>query len=193
MEHDYLKLIPNTDQRFQKELDRLSSQCRWSELVDFLEDYANFYPDEYFVFAKLSHAYYHLDKGPECLANALEAMAVFNRVDPRGSDVIVPYHLGMAYVLNDMFHEAIAMFNQILAKNLKDIAYGVHGEGLKWARSFYYDSMYMKGLCYMQLGEYRTARRLIKRHLSKRCRGIRSSFPRKDVLNVLDKLNELLK
>ena len=97
------------------------------QLKSFLIAYSKKYPKEYYIFTELSSLYYKEENHTDALLSSEKAM----RIEPK--DVLVLYNYGMALFLNDKFDEAVAQFNYIRKKSLSSIAYGRHGEGIKWA------------------------------------------------------------
>ena len=77
--------------------------------------------------------------------------------------------------------KAIVQLNRILKRRINSIAYGVHGEGLKWAMSIKNDSLYLKTICQLNLGKLKEAYSLIGKHLAQRRRGVYSDFTKKQV------------
>ena len=90
---------------------------------------------------------------------SLEAM----RLEP--NDVLVVYNYAVALYSNEKFSEAIVQLNRILKRKINTIAYGVHGEGMKWAMSIKNDSLYLKAICQLNLGNLKEAYSLIGKHL----------------------------
>lgn len=171
---------------FKKKLEDLKAQRKWQELIVFLEENSRLYPNEYFIFTILSEVYCKIDNKEKALATSERAMAIEDR------DILVLYNYAMSLVLNNRYSEAIVVFDRILNKRLKTVAYGHYGEGIKWTRSIFNDSRYLKGLCYKKLDNHKEAYRLIKLHLSRRKRGIYSDFTRRHVLKTLNELSDLM-
>ena len=177
--------IPEKEnQHFQEIVNRLKKTSDSEQLKSFLIAYSKKYPKEYYIFTELSSLYYKEENHTDALLSSEKAM----RIEPK--DVLVLYNYGMALFLNDKFDEAVAQFNYIRKKSLSSIAYGRHGEGIKWAQSLINDSVYMAGVSYMEKGNYQQAKRLIQRHLLQRKRGIYSDFTKQQVMS---RLNSLLK
>ena len=161
---------------FQKTLDTLKHARKWEELVSYLKPLADKYSEEYFIMSELANAYCCLDKAEDALFYAQLAYEIERH------DIIVLFSLGWAYVENKMYPEAIDFFNRILRKRVKDVAYGPHGEGMRWALSFHIDAFYWKAICVMEMGDYKEALRLINLHLRKRMRGVYSDFKKRRIL-----------
>ena len=97
------------------------------------------------------------------------------------NDVLVVYNYAVALYSNEKYLKAIVQLNRILKRRINSIAYGVHGEGLKWAMSIKNDSLYLKAICQLNLGKLKEAYSLIRKHLAKRRRGVYSDFTKKQV------------
>ncbi len=180
---------PVASKCFQNKLDELKENGDDRKLVAFLQPLTELYPKEYFIFEELSQAYRDIDKR-KALLYAEKAYSL------ERNDVIVLYALGFSLWLNERFQEADSFFDKILAKRLKSVAYGIHGEGLRWAKSKINDALYLKGCCQIKLGNRKDAIRLICRHLDRRRPGIYSDFSLREVrvtLGWLYKTNWLQK
>lgn len=180
-EDSELKDIPRSEvPEFQTTLDFLKAKRNWNELIDFLKEKAERYPEAYYILSELSQAYRLVDNSQGALLCSQRAMQLV----PDDDDLVI-YNHGVALMLNDMYSEAITYLNMILVKSIDEIAYGEHGEGKKWGTSLYNDSLYVKGVCYMELGNRVEALHYIQLHLSNRRRGLYSDFSRREVLQQL--------
>ncbi|WP_295731846.1 tetratricopeptide repeat protein [uncultured Muribaculum sp.] len=180
------RLLPESEiSVFQRALDELKAGKNWNGLRDFLKDKSELYPDDYYILTELSQAYFLINSPKDALCAAQKAFLL------EENDELVIYNLAMALQLNGMYSDAMKYFDMILSKLIDDIAYGNHGEGKKWAKSLHNDSLYMKGVCYMELGNNEEAAYCIRSHIYNRRRGIYSDFSRKQVLRRLNKLQHL--
>ncbi len=75
--------------------------------------------------------------------------------------------------------------------DMHTLPFGIHGEGM-WTLAIFNDARYMKGICFMEMGDYIRARRYIKLHLTRRRRGRPSVFTKKDVLRRYNKTLDLI-
>ena len=143
------KITLSKDDRmnFQNTLDNLKSNSKWQVLKTYLMEMKIKYPSEYFICTELSNAYHMLGMYKESEQASLEAM----RLEP--NDVLVVYNYAVALYSNEKFSEAIVQLNRILKREINAIAYGVHGEGMKWAMSIKNDSLYLKAICQLNLGK----------------------------------------
>ena len=81
------------------------------------------------------------------------------------NDVLVMYNYAVALYSNEKYLEAIVQLNRILKRRINSIAYGVHGKGLKGVMSIKNDSLYLKAICQLNLGNLKEAYSLIGKHL----------------------------
>ena len=155
------KITLSKDDRmnFQNTLDNLKSNSKWQVLKTYLIEMKIKYPSEYFICTELSNAYHMLGMYKESEQASLEAM----QLEP--NDVLVIYNYAVALYSNEKFSEAIVQLNRILKRKINAIAYGVHGEGMKWAMSIKNDSLYLKAICQLNLGNLKEAYSLIGKHL----------------------------
>ena len=183
------KITLSKDDRmnFQNTLDNLKSNSKWQVLKTYLMEMKIKYPSEYFICTELSNAYRMLGMYKESEQASLEAM----RLEP--NDVLVVYNYAVALYSNEKFSEAIVQLNRILKRKINTIAYGVYGEGMKWAMSIKNDSLYLKAICQLNLGKLKEAYKLIVKHLAKRRRGVYSDFTKKQVTRkeqyIINELN----
>ena len=171
------KITLSKDDRmnFQNTLDNLKSNSKWQVLKTYLMEMKIKYPSEYFICTELSNTYHMLGMYKESEQASLEAM----RLEP--NDMLVVYNYAVALYSNEKFSEAIVQLNRILKRKINTIAYGVHGEGMKWAMSIKNDSLYLKAICQLNLGKLKDAYKLIVKHLAQRRRGVYSDFTKKQV------------
>lgn len=182
------KFLPESFRpEFQSKLDYLKRCGKWYELIEFLKPLADKYSEEYYIMSELSNVYYVVRNAEEALRYAQLAYEI------ESHDIIVLYSLGCALLLNDRCEEALDFFNRILRKRVRDVAYGPHGEGLKWAQSFHIDAFYLKACCIMEMDDDKEVLRLINLHLRRRKRGVYSDFTKRQVLRRKSIIEKRLK
>ena len=183
--NDDFYIDPELAHSLQPKIDRMKNDDDWSGLVDLLMPVCQRYKMEYYYFYEISGAYYQLRNFSEALKYADAAY------DIEKHDVLVLFARGMALHGCEHHAEALDMFDRILRKNAKRTACGIHGEGM-WTLAIFNDARYMKGICFMEMGDYIRARRYIKLHLTRRRRGRPSVFTKKDVLRRYNKTLDLI-
>lgn len=172
--------------QFQREFEKYKQGKKWYELVNFLEKTSDKYPKEYFLYTELSSAYYVLEDKEKCLYNSIRAY----NIEPR--DPLVIYNYAMALYLNENYLESLAYFSKIYKKPIHKIAFGLYGEGIKWAKSLKNDSCYMIGISYSELNNYNKAVYYVSKHLRHRNRGLYSDFSKEQVENKLKSLRKTI-
>lgn len=183
------KITLSKDDRmnFQNTLDNLKSNSKWQVLKTYLIEMKMKYQSEYFICTELSNTYHMLGMYKESEQASLEAMRL------ESNDVLVVYNYAVALYSNEKFSGAIVQLNRILKRKIDTIAYGVHGEGMKWAMSIKNDSLYLKAICQLNLGKLKEAYKLIVKHLAQRRRGVYSDFTKKQVTRkeqyIINELN----
>ena len=91
----------------------------------------------------MSEYCYDNDMKELCMESAEKAHSIKYEED----DMLVVYDYGNALYLNGRYDEAIAEFDKILAKDINYIAYGEHGEGMRWARRLVADAKEQRDCC----------------------------------------------
>ena len=78
-----------------------------------------------------------------CMESAERAHSINYEED----DMLVVYDYGSALYLNGRYDEAIAEFDKILTKDINFIAYGEHGEGMRWTKKLLADARELRADC----------------------------------------------
>jgi len=161
---------------FSERLNALFDDEKWEEAKKLLKQEINKFPDEYFLLSSLSKVYFNLKQYENSLIYSEKAI----EIEPNDPLVVYDYCCALSAV--GRYSEAISQLNSIIAKDINEVAYGDHGEGLRWAKSIINDSRYRKAICLIELDEFEVAKEIIIEHLSKRERGVYSDFTKKQVL-----------
>lgn len=101
-------------------------------------------------------------------------------------DVLVLYNHVVALIETKEYKEALPFCQQILEKEVESIAQ--NGEGVKWAKSIRNDTMYLKAIALLHLGEYVQAHCVLKQLLVMRKRGVYSDYTKKQILNKVKEI-----
>ena len=91
----------------------------------------------------------------------------------------------MNYKVQEEKKKLLVLFYRIYKSSIKHLAFGIYGEGLKWAKSLKNDTRYMIGVTYLEMKNREKAKFYIKQHLINRKRGIYSDFTRIQVIKKL--------
>lgn len=164
--------------RFQEQYNSIIKNGSTIEILEFLKSYLIKYPDEYYILTELSSIIENSDKA-EALKYSIKAF----EIEP--NDYLVKYNYAKALIANGDNLLASKLLRQILSANIDDIAYGIHGEGLKYAKHIINDSKYLIGICYLNQKKYKTAYKYLSNHLGNRQKGIYSDFSQTQVLKKL--------
>jgi len=84
--------------------------------------------------------------------------------------------------------EAIKVYQKIIKKGINEIAFGKCGEGIRWAKSIFADSLYRLALINSYQGHKRKAIEYFELHFSSRGKGIPSIYKLNDVKKDYKKL-----
>lgn len=168
---------------FSRRLNALFDDEEWEGAKILLEQESAKFPEEYFLLTSLSKVCFNLQLFEESLKYASKAI----EIEP--NDTLVVYDYGCALAAVGRYKEAIVQWDNIIAKDINEVAYGDYGEGLRWAKSIINDSRYRKAMCLIEIGDIEKAKQLIVSHLSNRERGIYSDFTKKQVLTRQKSLN----
>jgi hypothetical protein len=91
-------------------------------------------------------------------------------------------HACILSVLDGKENEAIKLLQRIIRSKLSKIAYGDHGEGMRWAKSLVNDSRVRLALVYLSNNEKTKALKYLNDHLENRERGVFSNFSKKEII-----------
>ena len=102
---------------------------------------------------------------------------------------IYTYACALYYV--GLLDKSYEYFNKIIDKDINDIAYGEHGEGLRYAKALINDSIYMAGVIFQKQHKYEEAKGFFLRHLEDRKPFQYSDFTKAQVMKHLSELENL--
>jgi hypothetical protein len=132
-------LKPTQVQQIEKKLESFEKNHQKKRLISYLKKKCREFPNEYWLKTCLAEYLYNFGE-KECLTYARDAY----RMAP--NDMLVAYNYACALFLNCDYHIAKEILDIIIKKSIKEIAYGEHGEGLRWAKNLVKDanSLYSK-------------------------------------------------
>ena len=131
------------EKRISNHIDKLSEQGDVHKLIKYLKRKTREFPNDYYLWTIMSEYCYDNDMKEFCMESAEKAHAIKYEED----DMLVVYDYGNALYLNGRYDEAIAEFDKILAKDINYIAYGEHGEGMRWAKRLVADAKEQRDCC----------------------------------------------
>ena len=164
--------------RFQEQYNSIIKNGSTIEISEFLKSYLIKFPDDYYILTELSSIIVSSDK-EEALKYSIKAF----EIEP--NDYLVKYNYAKVLIANGDNLLAIKLLRQILNADIDDIAYGIHGEGLKYAKHIINDSIYLIGISYLNCRKYKTAYKYLYKHLENRQKGIYSDFSRAQTLKKI--------
>jgi tetratricopeptide (TPR) repeat protein len=160
----------------------LLRQKKWEEMRQLALEWLQEEPTSHWLLAQISQAYYEE-------RNYLEALEYSKRaLDIQPSCPLALWDYAGALDMLERNDEALAVYRRLMRRGAARIAHGRCGEGIRWARSLVNDCRYRVGLIYGRVGEARTARSYIRRHLSGRGRNTPSIYSLKEVTAHLDRV-----
>ena len=141
-------------------------------------------PDDHWYWTRLSSVFYELRRYDD----ALQASEIAMSIDKRCPLVLWDYAGVLRMVDREL--EAIKIYEGLLTRGEKSLAYGECGEGIKWARSLLNDCRFCLGRLFFEKKEYKKASDYLKKHLKNRCRGQYSCSSKKDAEIFLKKIKK---
>ena len=155
---------------YQNEIELLLDAEKWEEARIFLFKAIKEYPEEYFLYSRISLTYYE-EKNYE---KALEYSKIAYSMQP--NDPIIQWDYAGALSMTNEEELAIKMWQKIIDKSLNELAFNEFGEGIRAAKSLYNDTLYRIGYCYFSLNNFDLAIQFIQKHINNRQRGIPSLY-----------------
>lgn len=172
---------------FQSKLDSYKHESDWTGLIKMLKRYANRYPNEYYVYQQLASTLYIESIAQYQLAFQYAERAII--MEPDDDLNIYTYACALYYV--GLLDKSYEYYNKIIDKDINDIAYGEHGEGLRYAKALINDSIYMAGVICQKQHKYEEAKGFFLRHLEDRKPFQYSDFTKAQVMKHLSELENL--
>ncbi len=155
---------------FEKKVEPLIKESKWQEARMLLFEAIKIYPDEYFLYSRISLTYYEEKNYKEALSYSSIAFSM----EPK--DPVVLWDYAGALSMTDQEEMAIKIWKQIIDMPLEELAYGVFGEGMRSAKSLYNDTLYRIGYCYFSINNFGLAKKFLEKHINNRRRGIPSLY-----------------
>ena len=162
-------MTPAQGYKFDTHRRRLQRDGDYEHLENYLLKKLDEYPGEYYIHSCLANCYSLLDDELHEMRHALAAYLA-NDHDP-----MCIYVLARAHMNNEQWSDAICVVDQLLGMDFREVAFGPHGEGKRWAMELLNDAIYIKAWALHQIGNNEEAAELAQIHLDHR-RGIMSEF-----------------
>jgi len=151
-----------------------------NKLLETIEEFT----DDHWLYAQLSICFYELFDYKTALKHSQKAI----ELSPE-CPLALNYHAIILFA-NEKVEIAEKIWQQILTKDIKELANCRCGEGLRFAKSLKNDIRFRLGDVYVELNNKEKALKYYKEHLQNRKRGQFSNFTRKEVETEIIKLQK---
>lgn len=138
--------------------------------------------DKHWLYACLSMCYHEQQKYRLAIKTSEKALNIAPRCP-----LALWYYATPLYQLG-RYDESIAVLDSLLKRGM-GIAYGKCGEGLRWSKAVLNDCRYIKSLNYFGKNDLKNAKKWAKLHLRYRAQGVKSIYPKREVLKYLEKMD----
>lgn len=170
-----------TGKIFQSKLESLKSESNWTGMIRMLKRYAMRYPNEYYIYQQLAATLYCDSVSQFKLAYKYAERAM--KIEPDDDLNIYTYACALYYV--GQLDKSLEYFTKIINKDIHEIAYGEHGEGVRYAKQLINDSVYMTGVVCQDMHRYNEAKDYFMRYLESKKPFQYSDFTKKQAMNHL--------
>lgn len=133
-------------------LNYYSEKGDWDSIIETLKTILEKEPDDHWLLAEMASAYYEKRDYETAYKYIAEAMS-FQENCP-----LVLWHLASILRMRDRQEDAITVWEELINRGEKRLAYGKCGEGLDRARSLIADCKYMISKTYKELRKKKLAR-----------------------------------
>lgn len=140
-------------------------------------------PDDHWLNAQLAISYYELRDYKAAIQFSEKAV----QLSPN-CPLALDYHASIL-LANEKVEEALHIWNNLLDKDVNEIAYGECGEGIRFAKSLLNDVRFSIGDAYVELNNKEKALYYYRSHLANRQKGIFSNVKRSEVLKEIEKID----
>jgi tetratricopeptide (TPR) repeat protein len=158
----------------------------YAVVIDLLQKEIEQTPDEHWLYAQLAISYYELRDYKMAMQFSEKAV----NLSP-DCPLALDYHASIL-LANGKAKEALLIWNNLLDRDIDDIAHGDCGEGVRFAKSLLNDIRFSVGDAYIEMKNKEKALWYYKSHLANRQKGVFSNFKRSEVLKEIKKLEENL-
>ena len=176
-----------TGKIFQSKLESLKSESNWTGMIRMLKRYAMRYPNEYYIYQQLAATLYCNSVSQFKLAYKYAERAMI--IEPDDDLNIYTYACALYYV--GQLEKSYEYFTMIICKDIHEIAYDEHGEGLRYAKQLINDSVYMAGVICQEMQKYNEAKDYFIRYLESKKPFQYSDFTKKQALSHLSELTKV--
>jgi tetratricopeptide (TPR) repeat protein len=157
-------------------------QQDWSGARALIQEELVFQPTDHWLWMSLGLTYYEQQQ----YEKALKCNEYAVQLQPDCS--LALWHYAGALYMTSSESSALAIWTMLLNRDLEEIAYGEHGEGMDWALQLVNDVHYRIGRYYQRHGQDELARQAFQKHLHNRDHGVGSIYDRGQVESLLQAL-----
>lgn len=154
----------------------------WHKAREIITKLLEITPDDHWLLVQLSSTYYEerdYVKAYEFITDAF----VLNPDCP-----FVMWHLAGTFEMLNKTDEALVIWEEILKRGVKKIAFGECGEGMDRAKSLLADCKYRTGFAYLRQGDKKKALKYLKAYASDIAKSIETIY---DKVKALDEIKNL--
>jgi tetratricopeptide (TPR) repeat protein len=141
------------------------------------------YPDDHWLLTRLGLTYYEQGQYKRALQYSEKALTI-----APDCPLVLWEYAGTLEMLGRV-SDAMSIYQRLIKKGVKRVAYGECGEGLAWAKGMICDCYYRLAHCYIKQKNPRAAMKSFKKHISMRGAGCRSIYPIREVRAEIKALN----
>jgi tetratricopeptide (TPR) repeat protein len=157
-------------------------QSDYRAAVELLQKEVAQHSEEHWLYAQLAISHYELREYETALKFSKKAL----ELSP-DCPLTLDYHASIL-LANGQAENSLSVWNQLLSRDLDDIAYGECGEGMRFAKSLVNDARFSVGDAYLEMKDREKALFYYKAHLENRQKGVFSNFTQNEVRREIRKL-----
>jgi len=173
----------NNNDKIQK-LSDLRDNEEWNKAIKLAKSLLKHSPKNHWLLTNISSSYYEARQYATALRYAEKAL----KIAPACPLVLWDYAGSLDMLERE--REAIRIWEKLLNRSIKSMAFGLCGEGMKWTESLLNDCRYSIGNSYANLGKKKLAIKYLKAHLEFRRPGLTSLYTQKEIKKELSALLE---
>ncbi len=173
----------NENDKIQKLTDFQDNE-EWQKAIRLGKSLLKSSPKDHWLLTNISTSYYEARQYDTALLFSKKAL----KIAPACPLVLWDYAGSLDMLEREK--EAIKIWEKLLRKSVKTLAFGDCGEGIQWTESMLNDCRYRIGNSYANLGKKKLAIKYLKAHLEFRRPGLTSLYNQKEIKKKLSALLE---
>lgn len=164
-------------------VERLLAAKRWARARSAIEDELVADSGSHWLRTMLGLTWYEEQEYAKALEETLRALAI------KPDCALTLFHYAGCLAMVGRVAEAIGVYQQLLGRDVEDVAYGVCGEGMDWALQLLNDSNYRLGRCQQFLGDRKEAQLALLKYLHNLSHGVGTIYSAKKAEAALNELD----